>query len=317
MKIRISREVKAGFLFVVALAVLIWGLMYLKGLDIFKPRTTLYAVYDKVNGLGPSNTVTINGLQVGQVNKVSFHPDNSGKILVELTITQDYPIPRNSVARIYNSSLIGAKEVEIVLGDSKEIVREYDTLLSTVDASLGEEVNKQLGPIKQKAENLISTIDTVATAIKLILNEKTQRDMQTAINQISVTTANLASITEKIDTLVGAQKNKLSRIISNVESISSNLKQNNDKISNILKNFSAVSDSVAKANIPEVFASVSNTISELNKILSKINTGQGSVGLLLNDEKLYNELTKSAKDLNLLLEDIKANPSKYVKVSVF
>lgn len=317
MKLKISREIKVGFLFVVALVVLIWGVMYLKGLDIFRPKIKVYALYERVNGLAQSNPITINGLKVGQVSNIYFDPRNTGKIVVELIITEKYPIPVNSIARIYNSSLIGAKEVEIVLGYSKQTIKDGDTLRASIDASLSEEVNKQLGPLKEKAENLISTIDTVANSIKNILNEKTQRDLSNAINQVSVTISNLAAITHKVDTLVGAQKYRLAKIIGNVESISSNLKQNNEKITNIISNFSNLSDSISKANISGTFNRVNQTLTEMNQALIKINTGQGSLGLLINDNKLYDELTKSAKDLNLLLEDVKANPSKYVKISVF
>lgn len=317
MKIKISREIKVGFLFIVALAVLIWGVMYLKGLDLFKPMTTIYAKYDRVNGLVSSNRVTINGLQVGQVSSIYFSKTEKGKIIVELMITEDYPIPRNSVARIYNSSLIGSKEIEIILGDGKDIIREGDTIPSSVDAPLGEEVSRQLLPIKEKAESLLGTIDTVAIAIKNILNESAQRDLRNALTQISVTSQNLANITHKVDTLIGSQKSRLTRIIGNVESISSNLKQNNERISTILENFSTVSDSLAKINISGTFNHVNSSLSDLNAILKKVNTGEGNIGLLLNDDKLYNELTKAARDLNLLISDIQANPSKYIKVSVF
>ncbi len=317
MKLKISREVKVGFLFVVALSVLIWGLMYLKGLDIFRPKTKIFAVYEKVSGLAPSNQITINGLKVGQVSKTYFSPDHSGKIIVELIITEQYPIPENSIARIYNSSLIGSKEVEIILGDSKTVIHDGDTLKTSVDASLGEEVNKQLGPLKDKAENLIGTIDTVAQALKHILSERTQEDLKNAISQVSVTISNLAVITGRVDTLLGSERNRLSKIVSNVESISANLKENNAKITNILTNFSNLSDSVAKVNIPATFNKVNQALTDINTILSKVNTQQGSLGLLINDNKLYEELTKAAKDLNLLLEDVKLHPAKYVKVSVF
>lgn len=317
MKLKISREVKVGFLFIVALAVLIWGVMYLKGLDIFRPQTKIYAVYSQVNGLVSSNKVTINGLQVGQVSKIFFLPSNPKKIIVELVITENVPIPKNSIARIYNSSLIGSKEIDIILGDTRESIRDGDTLRSSVDAPLGEEVSRQLLPLKAKAEVLLGTIDTVAIAIKNILNERTQRDLQNALAQISVTVGNLASISNKVDTLLGAQKNRLSSIIGNVESISLNLKQNNQKISNILTNFSSLSDSVAKANIPTTLNKVNESLVNLNTVLQKVNTGTGSLGLLINDDKLYNELTKASKDLDLLIQDVKANPSKYIKVSVF
>ena len=157
----------------------------------------------------------------------------------------------------------------------------------------------------------------MATIIQELLNKNTRDNLVLAIEHVKEALQNLAHTTYNIDTLVETQRMHLASIISNVESISYNLRQNNDKIKNILSNFSDISDSLAKANIPAILNNIDRTISDLDGAIRKINKGEGSVGLLLNDEKLYNEVTKAAKDLNLLLEDIKANPSKYVKVSVF
>jgi phospholipid/cholesterol/gamma-HCH transport system substrate-binding protein len=292
-------------------------MMYLKGLDLFKTKRTFYAEYDVVNGLVTANPVSIKGLKVGQVKTLYFSKKNPRKIIVELVIENDYPIPVNSVAKIVSTGLIGSKEIEIELGDSKNELKNGDTLKAMTEASLGEEVNRQLIPLKKKAENLISSIDTVATIVQQLLNQNTRDNLFEAIEHVREALQNLAHTTYNIDTLVSTQRSHLSSIISNVESISLNLRQNNGKINTILTNFSNLSDSIARADIPEVIRNVNNTISNLNMAIDKINRGDGSLGLLLNDKKLYDEVTKAAKDLNLLLEDIKANPSKYVKVSVF
>jgi phospholipid/cholesterol/gamma-HCH transport system substrate-binding protein len=316
-KIKISREVKVGVVFVVAIAVMIWGLMYLKGLELFKSKRTFFAKYEYVNGLVSANSVSIKGLKVGQVKALSFSKIDPGKIIVELIVENDYPIPKNSIAKIVSSSLIGAKEIEIELGDSKEFLESGDTLKAYTEATLGEEVNRQIIPLKEKAEKLISSIDTVASIVQELLNANTRTNLIMAIEHVKETLENLANITYNVDTLVDSQRNHLASIITNFESISDNLRQNNDKIKNILTNFSNISDSLAKADVPAILGNVDKTISNLNNAIEKINKGEGSIGLLLNDKKLYDEVTKAAKDLNLLLEDIKANPSKYVKVSVF
>ena len=317
-KFKIRKEVIVGFLFVAALTILIWGIMYLKGTEMFRNRMIIYAVYDKVNGLVPANPVTINGLKVGQVKSLSFSKENPRKIIAVLYINNaDYPIPVNSVARIYSADLMGSKEIDIVLGDSPVMLKNGDTLVSATEATLGESVNQQLAPLKVKAENLISSIDTLATVMNHLLNKNTRNDLVEAIEHVKETLENLAHTTMNLDTLMSSQRNNLARIINNVESISSNLKKNNDKITNILENFSDVSDSIAKANIPATFSQVNKTLADLDAVIGKINRGEGSLGLLVNDQKLYNEVEKAARDLNLLLEDIKANPKKYVKVSVF
>jgi len=313
----IRKEIKIGAVFVIALAVLIWGLMYLKGLELFKTSRTFYAVYDHVNGLVAANPITIKGLQVGQVNKLYFDPNNPQKIIVELYVKGDYPIPKNSAARIYSSSLLGAKEVEIVPGDSRIMAKDRDTLLSLVEATLGEEVNRQILPLKRKAENLISSIDTVAVIIQQVLNKNTRENLVQAVEHVKQTLGNIAHTTGNLDTLIGSQRKNIGDIITNVESISDNLRKNNDKITHIINNLSDVSDSLVKARIPATIAQVNKAVSDLDAILVKINKGEGSVGQLINNQQLYQEVEKAARDLNLLLEDIKANPGRYVKVSVF
>jgi len=317
-KHKIRKEIKVGAVFLIALTVLVWGIMYLQGIEILKKKRTVYAVYDRVNGLVPSNPVTIQGMKVGQVKTLHFSKANPKKIIVELYLSNiTYPIPKNSIARIYSADLMGSKEIEILPGDSPELVQDGDTLLSRTEATLGEEVNQQLAPIKHKAENLINSIDTLATILQQVLNRNTQESLIEAIENIKIAISNITSMTYAADTLVSQQKSNLARIITNVESISLNLKKNNDKITNILENFSDVSDSIAKLNIPATFNQVDLAVRNLNAVITKINSGEGSVGLLVNDTSLYYQIDKAARDLNLLLEDIKANPKKYVNISVF
>lgn len=317
MKFTLSKEIKVAVVFVIAISVLVWGIMYLKGLEIFTQKRVIYAVYDRVNGLVKANPVSINGLKVGQVKDLYFSKTNKGKIIVELYIANDYPIPKNSQATIGSSDLLGSKEVSIVLGNSPEFIKEGDTLKSLTDATLTEAVNQQLLPIKRKAENLISSIDSLVGTFQELLNKDTRDNLVASIEHIKQSLENLAHMTANVDTLIDKERNNLAAIINNVASISSNLKQNNERISNILANFSSFSDSLARVNIPSTFGQINKALTDLASVLDKVNKGHGTLGQLVNDEKLYNELDKAAKDLNLLLEDIKANPKKYLKVSVF
>jgi phospholipid/cholesterol/gamma-HCH transport system substrate-binding protein len=275
-------------------------------------------VYDKVNGLVPSNPVTISGLRVGQVKEIGFLNKDPRKVVVTFYLdNKNLPIPRNTIASIVSSDLMGSKEVVLILGDTNVYLKNGDTLLSRTEATLGEEVNMQLAPLKHKAENLISSIDTLATIMNQVLNKNTRANLVEAIEHVKQSLQNLAHMTYNVDTLISTQRTNLARIISNVESISANLKKNNNQVTNILKNFSAVSDSVARSNIPGTVNRLNQTLADLDAVILKINRGEGSIGLLVNDSALYREVEKSARDLNLLLEDIKANPKKYLKVSVF
>ena len=317
-KVKIRKEIKVGALFLIALAIMIWGIMYLQGIEIFKDKRTIYAVYERVNGLVASNPVTIQGMKVGQVRTLHFAPDSSNKIIVELFLSNTtYPIPKNSIARIYSADLMGSKQIEIVPGDSPDFVKSGDTLMARTEATLGEEVNQQLAPLKHKAENLISSIDTLATIIQAVLNKNTQASLIDAVEHIKEALQNVAHMTGNADTLVTQQRTNIARIIINLESVSENLKNNNGKISNILENFSDISDSLAKLQIPATFNQLNTAVVDLSQIIDKVNRGEGSIGLLVNDSTLYLEVEKAARDLNLLLEDIKANPKKYVKLSIF
>lgn len=307
-----------GAVFVIALAVLVWGIMYLQGIEILKSKRIVYAEYDRVNGLVAANPVTIQGMKVGQVKNLYFSSDNPRKIIVELYLNNTtYPIPKNSVARIYSADLMGSKEIEIIPGDSPELIGSGDTLMARTEATLGEEVNQQLAPLKRKAENLISSIDTLATIMQQVLNRNTQQSLIEAIENIKIAINNITHMTSEADTLVRQQRSNIARIIINIESISGNLKRNNDRITNILENFSDVSDSIARINIPSTFAKVDRAVRDLQAIIEKINNGEGSAGMLINDTTLYIEVEKAARDLNLLLEDIRLNPKKYVRVTVF
>lgn len=315
--VKIRKEFKVGVVFVIATAILIWGLMYLKGLELLKTSRTFYAVYDHVNGLVAANPISIKGMKVGQVKKLYFDPRNPGKIIVELYILGDYPITKSSYAKIYSSSLLGAPAIEIIPGNSGALAKDGDTLLSQTEATLTEEVNRQILPLKTKAESLIGSIDSIASILQEVLNKNTRDNLVEAIEHVKESLMNIAHATYHLDTLVVSQRSNLSRIIANVESISSNLRKNNEKVTNILNNFSNLSDSLARARIPQTLLQVNHAVAGLDTVLMRINRGEGSMGQLISNDKLYNELEKAARDLNLLMEDIRKNPSRYVKVSVF
>ena len=314
---KLSKEFKVGLVAIVTIALFIWGFNYLKGLDIFKNYKTFYAVYPRVNGLTPANPVSIHGLNVGQVTSIAFTPDMSGNIIVEFIVTTDLPLPKNSLANIYSSDLMGSKAIEIVLGDTNVYLNDGDTLRPQVEASLKEAVNQQIAPLKHKAEELIGSIDSAVIAIRGVFNKRTRDNLQNSIASISVTLRHLENASYNIDTLVITQKNRLVEILSNIEFITSNLKDNNENISNILNNFSTISDSLAKAQIPKTFDNINRTINDLAQVAEKINTGQGTIGLMLNDDKLYINLQKASSNLNSLLEDLQQNPKKYVRFSLF
>lgn len=312
-----KREIGIGLVFIVALALFIWGFSFLKGFNLFKEQRVVYAVYQQVSGLTKANPVSINGLKVGQVSDIYFEPNFSGNIVVEITMETEIPIPKNSIALIYSSDLMGSKAIDLKLGNDSLTIQNGDTLNTRVEASLKEAVNQQIQPLKAKAEELIVSIDSVVTVIKQIFNEQARQNLTSSLASIEQTFANLESASYNLDQMVAAEKVRLGEIMANLESITSTVRENEDNIDNILSNFSTISDSLAQAQIPQTFANINKVVGDVAVIIEKINNGEGSIGMLVNDDELYKGLQKSAEQLHLLMEDIRVNPKRYVRFSLF
>ena len=314
---KISREIRIGAFGIVTLALFIISVNFIKGKDIFHRNRTFYAVYENTSGIMDAAPVTVSGLGVGKVTNMKFLSQNSNKIVIELTIYKDVIIPSNSIARIFSLDLLGTKNIEIIFGDSKTEAKDGDTLIGGSQMSLTDEVNKQVAPIKLKAENLLSSLDTMVTVLQTVFNTETRKNLIASFSSIRTTLSNLEKTSFTMDTLVYGQRKRLERIMFNVELITENFRKNDENISNILSNFSSLSDTLAKSNLAATLSNVNSVLSRLESITTKIDKGEGSIGLLINDQKLYDNLNKSANQLNALIEDMKLNPYRYVNFSVF
>lgn len=313
---KISKEFKVGFVFIAAIAIFVWGFNLLKGTNILSNKRYLYAVYDRVDGLEKDNKVLINGLNIGKVSRLAFIPESS-KIIVELYIQNEVDIPDNSVANIYGADLLGTKAIEIKFGNSTNYVQNYDTLTSAIEQSLMDQVNDQVEPLKRKALALINSIDSTMTDIQAIFNEDTRSNLTNTIASIKNTLSNTESATSKIDLMLSDEQPRIRSIIQNLNAITANLDQNGDNINRIINNFAALSDSMAASDIPQTMRAANKALANLRSITDKINRGEGSLGQLMTNDSLYIQLENSTSSLNLLLEDIRLNPKKYVKFSLF
>ncbi len=311
------KTILIGVTFILSLALFIWGYNFLKGKNILQKQFFYYAKYESIEGLEVSNAVLINGLRVGQVNQVYFDPDLSGDIIVLMMLSQDFPVPKNSVARIFSADLMGSKSIDLKLGSAIELAHPGDTLASATEGSIKDEVNAQVQPIKIKAENLLSSIDSLVVAIQTIFNESARENLVESFNDIRLTFSNLERTTSNIDTLVESEANRIASILSNIDSVSLTLRDNRESISNIIGNLETFSDSLVKTDIVATFDKANKSLAELDEILTKINEGEGTLGMLLHNDTLYMEVNKSAEELNKLLEDIRLNPKRYVKFSLF
>jgi len=312
-----SKETKIGSIFIIGAVLLIWGYNFLKGQDILTQNRTFYAVYQKVSGLGKANPVYINGMQVGQITQMYFDPSMNGNIIIGLTINKDFPIPKNSIAEILSTDIMGTKAVNIDLGLSSELAQHGDTLTSKLGVSLTQQVEATVGPLKRKAESLITNIDEIITNLNAVLSHDQVNSLKGSITHLHSSLENADTLIDGITGFVIDQQSSAKAIMFNLESITNNIQGNNEKLSSIMSNFETISDTIVASDLAGTLLSVNKSMADFSQILEKLNKGDGSVGQLLNNKNLYLELEKSSRDLNLLLEDIRLHPKKYVKFSLF
>ncbi len=306
-----------GVILSIAIVLLIWGMNFLSGKNIFKSENEFYVVYSRVDGLTESSPVTISGFKVGQVRKISFLPDFSGKILVKIVVHNKYKVRKNAVAELYSSDIMGTKAVKILHGTSEEFHASGDTLKDRVEGELIDMVSMTMLPLKVKAENMLSSVDSVLTVVRYIFNKNAQESINKSFATINRIIQNMESTSFQMDKIVRAEKEKMSVILTNLASITSNLKENNEKISSILANFDAISDSLARSEIKQTIDNTKLMTTQLNELVAKINSGEGTMGKLLHNDTLYTHLQDASYNLNRLLRDLVENPKRYLHFSAF
>lgn len=312
---KITRETKLGTIVIAGIVLLFWGINYLKGKDFFTSQKLVYAVYDRVDGLAPSNPVQVNGLKIGLVKSLTLLPDHSGKIVVSMHISNDVRIPRDSKAEIFGIDLLGSKAIRFVFGNSTDDVKNGDTLFSGIEKSLSQEVNAQVGPIKEKAENLLSSFDSVLAVVKDVFDERTRENLKKSFESISNSLTSIQNVAVNLDTVLN-KEGKLKDIFDNLSSIINNIKSNNEKITSIINNFAAISDTLARANLALTLDNTKKTLEQTSTLFQKINKGEGTLGQLATNDSLYSNLNATAHDLDELLKDFNENPRRYIGLSL-
>ncbi|WPU90965.1 MlaD family protein [Mucilaginibacter sabulilitoris] len=308
---KISNETKIGALTAIAITILILGYSFLRGNDVFSGSNKYYAVYKSVEGLALAKPVLVNGFQIGRVSSMKLQPD--GRTVVEFKIDPDYVIPNNTLAKLSSTDLLGSKAIVFELGNSKVPADDKDTLRADIQGSLAE----SLQPIQKKAEMLISKMDSSLAAINKILNPTFQKNVDRSFMSIANSLQTLEGTTKKIDRLVGSQSGHINGILTNAEVVSGSLKTSTEHLNGMTANFEKVSNDIAAANIKQTLDNANKAMADLQTTIAKINNGQGSLGLLMNDDKMYKNLTDASNNLNNLFIDLKAHPKRYVSFSIF
>ncbi len=299
----VSREVKTGLLAIFAIATLILGYNYLKGTNLLKRTQTFYVVYDQVDGLSDASMVTINGLRVGKVQGIELNQTN-GKLLVTLSVENDYKIPVGSLAKTYGGLLVGNTNVAIVPDYSQtSYLKNGDTLRGEQSDGLMDLVSSQLDPLKFKIESAVVSADSLISALNQVLDTNSRADIRNSLSNINSITSSFKKTSVELEHLLTGNRNKLDQTFSNLENMSDN--------------FSKLSDTLAQFEVKKLMQELETTVSNLNQATAQLNSTDGSIGKLLNDDQLYENLEGATRQLEQLLQDLKLNPKRYVHFSLF
>jgi phospholipid/cholesterol/gamma-HCH transport system substrate-binding protein len=305
--LKINNETKVGSLALIAVALLILGFNYLKGTSLFSESFNLYAEYQNIDGLTAGNKILINGMQVGQVNSLKYEPA-SGKIRVDFSIMEKVPIPEDSRAMVFSSDLLGSKAINLVLGSSSIILEDGALVKDSIAPTLAERVEKEVLPLKDRVESAIIGIDSFVAGLNRVLGDDNKDNITVSLTNLRRTTHRLDSVMNKVDVMVSSAK-----------SIMNNFEKNNATINRIISSSAVFTDSLAaqSGKIRGIITQAESSLSNFKTILGKVDRGEGSLGLLLNDKELYNNLSSSSKSLDSLLVDVRKHPKRYVHFSVF
>ena len=296
-------EIKTALLVILGISLFIFGFNFLKRSSIFENNKIIHTIYDEVEGLVVGAKVTINGLVIGNVSMIDFLP-GSTKIVVSMRIDKDLNFSPNSKAVFYEAGLIGGKAISIEpVFDSKNIIKSNDTIASDVKPGLTELINRQIAPLQEKIESMLTSVDSLFSGVSNVLNYETQNNLKNTLENLSQSVNNINMSSEALMEVIDENRSSLNISFKNA--------------ANATKNINELTDSLSKIDFTNTFNKLSESLNNINIILSKVENGEGTLGKFINSEELYQNLSQSSKELEELLSDLKANPSRYVQFSLF
>lgn len=307
---KLTNETKIGALALSAIIILIVGFYYLKGKNLFNQPKRLYAVFHKVDGLAVANPVIINGLQIGTVYEMVEKDVNLDSIIVTINMEKkEVRIPANSLAYI-NKDLLGTASLAIELGNSTTYIDDGGTLNTKLTTGLADEVKASINPALNKVNGTLESLDSLIEVVGGTFDPSTKTNFQRII-------ANLTQSTASLQGLLNSQNGMLAKSLNNLNLVTSNLAGNNATINRTFSNLDSTTAKFARLDLEATLTNLNTTVSQLDSIVAKVNNPTGSVGLLLNDRKLYQNLENTTRSLNILMDDIRVHPRNYVNVSIF
>ena len=303
-----GKELKIGILVLVGAGILILGVNYLKGFNPLGRGTEFHAIYNRVDGLAVSNPVIVNGFKVGQVSSIEFDASGTGGLHVTFLIDQPkLQLTQGTVARIVSNDLFGTKAIDLIAGRGAGLAQSGDTLFSDIEMGIAESVKQELIPLRQRTDQLIAGVDEILLNLQTVFQDSATQGLPKAFESIQRTMENLESTSKTLDLTVA----------ENMESLTGFVNSQQGALSNALGNFSQISDSLANLQLATTLRRADQSVAELNRLLSGLNAGEGSLGKLLKSDSLHDGLMSTNKEMQFLINDLYLNPQRYVRVSVF
>ena len=313
---KMSKEMKVGLLVIGALGMLIWGLHFLKGSNLFINGSTYYGVYDRVAGLNEGGPVNYKGYKIGTVHSIEIHPQKPDSFLIEMVITKDIELPSNSIAQIYSVDVMGSKAVQILMGNSSSRLSHGDTINADVVDDIMEQLTLEMKPLKDKTENLLVSMDTILNQVSSVFSKGNKDALNKSIRDFQISIENLKITTRELSKSM-VEGGEVSNSLDNLEVFTQTLEQQSENIASSMEHIALLSKQLSDADISRVVAQTDSALLGVNTLLGQISNGDGTLSKLVNDQTLYLNLTDASANLDRLLADMRYNPNRYVHFSAF
>ena len=302
---KFTKEIKVGFLAIIGVMMSVFSYNYLKGINLFDKNRKFTVKYEKVDGLSVSNPVTMNGFKIGKVQKINFNSKNTRELLVDITIDNDVVFPKTSLAELYETGLIGGKAIAIIpdYKNDSTIALDGDILRGVIKPGLTELVNQILPQVQLQLEAVMKNAEIVLQNINTLFDDETKKELKSSIEDFSNLTNSLSETSNEISDLITNNSDNLTNAVTDFKIASNNIK--------------SITDSINSDDIITITSNLNTLVSDLNSITSSLKNSDGTAGMLINDESIYNNLKNATNQLNILIEDIKLNPDRYINFSVF
>lgn len=309
-RMKISHEVKVGAVAVITIGAFILLFNFLKGTALFTSTDTYHIVYSDIAGLTESSPVEINGYQAGVVQDIRLINDGAGLILVSLSVDRNFKVPKDTRAEITTATLIAGMKVVLRMGESSEMSHNHDTLDGYVATSIIDRLSQTLSPLEGNITDMIIKLDSVVSSLNDLFTPEMTGNIKSAMADVSGITASIREISD-------SKKDELAASIDDLQAFTAMLSSNSTTLDSTLKNIGEISDALAAADLGTTLASLRSSLENLDQIVQGISKGEGSAGKLVTNDSLYTNLSNTLYNLDLLLQDMKENPKKYVHFSLF